>query len=126
MSAAPETVEVSRNPAAHVGRGEAVAALPTWQAGEPPRDREIVLMGNLVCEGEIETWCEPVLCRAVWMEGTGCAPGWHFSSNGLSIRQSPEDRLRIFYWSEVPGAEVSHGDTETRSEEGILSGEVQP
>jgi len=78
------------------------AQLPTWQRGEPPHDRVVIIEAQLVYHGEAESWCESVCCKAVWLEGPEISPGWHFESTRLSIQQSPEDELTVFFWSEVP------------------------
>ena len=82
-----------------------------------PRDREIILTGNLVYRGEVECWAEPVCCRAHWNEET---QDWHFATGGgMHIRQTTEDELVIHYWSELPWVgNVSHEGTKAEKKAG--------
>ena len=76
-----------------------------WNEGEPPHDRPVVILGKLIETSGCQTWCEPVCCEAIWLEEPGMCPGWHFTVNRLSIRQSLEDELVIHYWIDLPGAQ---------------------
>ena len=82
---------------------EQAPALPIWQTGEPPHDssRAVIILGQLDCEEESGGWCEPVCAEAIWTDSPSFT-GWLFSGNRLAIQQSPEDKLNIFFWSEVP------------------------
>lgn len=70
-----------------------------WHRHEPPRNRVIVLVGNLVSQGEAQKWAEPICTSACW---NSAKSDWCFASNNLPIRQSPADELVIHTWTEMP------------------------
>jgi hypothetical protein len=86
-----------------------------WQPGEPPHDREVIITGNLVYRGSVESWAEPVCCRAVWL-ADAVIPGWHFADNRLAISQSYGDELVIHFWSELPWVDPELGEAVGRIE----------
>ncbi|XHR27525.1 MAG: hypothetical protein ACFUZC_16465 [Chthoniobacteraceae bacterium] len=81
------------------------APMPLWKKGEPPRDRDVVIIANLMAGDDSSVWCEPVCTRARWSDE---AEDWVFVSNGLVIRQCLEDKLIIHWWADVPSEEPRH------------------
>lgn len=70
-----------------------------WNTGEPPKDREIVLFGNVVHHDDAFTSVEPVFGRVAWSEK---ARHYCYTSNGMSVILNHGDRLVVHYWIDIP------------------------
>jgi hypothetical protein len=74
-----------------------------FQTGEPPHDRPVWIEGNLL-QHDVEgcfTEVEPIATTAIWLEGDGIAPGWHYPRNRLSIINFLGDELIVHRWAEL-------------------------
>lgn len=66
------------------------------EGSDAPKDREVVLRGNLIYREEAMTTCEPFELRARWNEET---KDWH-TLDKMAIRTALEDVLIIHQWAD--------------------------
>lgn len=78
--------------------GQEQVAAPTWHQGEPPKDRPVVVVGNLKYMGrDGETLVQPFSRCVQWEEGE-----WMGVYSGMSLRDTTEDEVIFHWWSELP------------------------
>jgi hypothetical protein len=81
----------------------AAPSVPTvWQTGEPPHDREVIVLGKIMARDEFSTWGEGFCCRAMWHNGLWCHAEQDEYGTRMSIRTHAEDETIIHFWAELP------------------------
>lgn len=81
--------------------------LGTLREGEPPRDHEVWIEGNLILKDGCFVTVEPFRCRARWKDevsfrrddGT-VAPGW-IGEDGLTLCMSIDDEIAVHRWADL-------------------------
>jgi hypothetical protein len=113
-------VVVQRQGADPVAGAQAPA---TWQRGEPPRDRVVMICGQitwreLLPDGGERAGSDPVR-GAVFFDETSTVPDWMWADSGMAVRRNVHGRLLISWWIDLPdelrmssaeAREVAEGD----------------
>lgn len=77
-----------------------LAATPTqtWQTGEPPHDREVIIFGNISYHDEEGGYSDPIVTPARWSNRCN---DW-LNQDNMTIRVHVEETLVIHHWIEMP------------------------
>lgn len=73
-----------------------------WQRTEPPKDREIIIVGKIRREDDFTVEYFPVACAAHWSEQ---AKEW-LNHDELTIRRSLDETLIVDAWTDLPRSQM--------------------
>lgn len=89
----------------HNRQDQDCAKTTPWRTDEPPKDgKPIVAIGKLIYSDEFSTTDDPFCAVITWGSNRfeDIKRGWHFARDGMSLPQTPDDEVIIFWWLPYP------------------------
>jgi hypothetical protein len=78
---------------------------PIWKTGEPPHDREVVLIGKIMEHDAFSTGAQMFCCRAMWHNEAWCHAEADEYGTRMAIRRHAEDETLIHFWADLPAGD---------------------